>query len=408
MARRFLFLQGPISPFFAEVGAGLRGLGHAVHRINLCLGDRLFWQGPGAVDFTGRPGEWPGFIGQFMNTHRITDLVLLGEQRPYHRLAIAAARARGITVAVTDFGYLRPDWIVLEQDGMGGESRFPRDAAGIRALAAQCPPPDLTARYSDDFATQARWDMAFHLACLLPWPFPHYRSFLLHHPVPAYLGTGLQLLRRRAATRAAAATLARLVGGAPLYLFAMQMETDYSIRAYSRFPDMDSAIGEAVGSFARAAPPKAQLLVKVHPLDPGLKAWGRRVRRIAAAAGVAGRVHYLGGALPMEPVVEACRGVVTVNSTLGVKAIAMGRPTVALGRAIYDVPGLTWQGPLDGFWQGPAPPDAALTADFLRAITACLHVRGCFYTRPGLDVAVAGTVRRLHLGALNTPLAEAA
>jgi capsular polysaccharide export protein len=35
-------------------------------------------------------------------------------------------------------------------------------------------------------------------------------------------------------------------------------------------------------------------------------------------------------------------------------------------------------------------------------------VRGCFYTRPGLDVAVAGTVRRLHLGALNTPLAEAA
>jgi capsular polysaccharide export protein len=119
-------------------------------------------------------------------------------------------------------------------------------------------------------------------------------------------------------------------------------------------------------------------------------------------------VHYLGGALPMEPVVEACLGVVTVNSTLGVKAIAMGRPTVALGQAIYDVPGLAWQGPLDGFWQGAAPPDAALAVDFLRAITACLHVRGCFYTRPGLDVAVAGTVRRLHLGALNTPLAEAA
>ena len=32
-----------------------------------------------------------------------------------------------MSVAVTDFGYLRPDWIVLERDGMGAESRFPRD-----------------------------------------------------------------------------------------------------------------------------------------------------------------------------------------------------------------------------------------------------------------------------------------
>ena len=90
--RRFLFLQGPISPYFAEVAAGLRALGHTTHRINLCLGDRLFWHGPGAVDFRGRPGEWPGFVAAFLDRHQVTDLVLLGEQRPYHKPAIAAAR----------------------------------------------------------------------------------------------------------------------------------------------------------------------------------------------------------------------------------------------------------------------------------------------------------------------------
>src|SRR5687768_13381920 len=111
-SRRFLFLQGPITPFFAEVAAGLRALGHEAHRINLCLGDRLFWHGPGATDFRGRLAEWPGFIASFLDRHRITDLVLIGEQRPYHKPAIAAAKARGITVAVTDFGYLRPDWVV--------------------------------------------------------------------------------------------------------------------------------------------------------------------------------------------------------------------------------------------------------------------------------------------------------
>ncbi len=94
--RAFLFLQGPISPFFAEVAAGLRALGHAAHRINLCLGDRLVWRGPGAVDFRGRPADWPAFVARFLDERAITDLVLLGEQRPYHRAAIAAARARGV------------------------------------------------------------------------------------------------------------------------------------------------------------------------------------------------------------------------------------------------------------------------------------------------------------------------
>ena len=407
--RRFLFLQGPISPFFAEVAAGLRGLGHAAHRINLCLGDRLFWRGPGAVDYRGRAEDWPAFVGAFLDRHGITDVVLLGEQRPLHRAAIAEARGRGVAVAVTDFGYLRPDWIVLERDGMGAESRFPRDPEAIRALAARCPEPDLQPRHADDFAAQARWDVRYHLASLVPWPSRHYRRFLLHHPVPAYLGTAWRLLRRAAETRRDVALVAALRGrGAPLYLFAMQMETDYSVRAYSRFPDNDAAIAETVASFARAAPTDANLLVKLHPLDPGLKRWRNRIGRMAAAEGVAPRVHALVGALPAHEAIGACRGVVTINSTLGLRAVQLGRATRVLGQAIYDVPGLVWRGEADAFWTGAPPPDAALATDFTRAVAACLHVRGVFYARPGLDAAVAGAVRRLHLGALNEPLPEEA
>jgi capsular polysaccharide export protein len=186
----------------------------------------------------------------------------------------------------------------------------------------------------------------------------------------------------------------------------MQMETDYSVRAYSRFPDNDAAIAETVASFARAAPAEARLLVKLHPLDPGLKRWRSRIGRIAAAAGVAPRVHALTGALPADEAILACCGVVTINSTLGLRAVQLGRATRVLGRAIYDVPGLVWRGEADAFWTEAPPPDAALAADFTRAVAACLHVRGVFYARPGLDAAVAGAVRRLHLGALNEPLPE--
>lgn len=404
--RRFLFLQGPITPFFDEVGAGLRQLGHAVHRINLCLGDKLAWRGPGAEDFTARPETWPAFIAAFLDRHAITDIVLLGEQRFYHREAIAAARARGLTVVATDFGYLRPDWITFERDGMNRESRFPRDPGAILALAETLPPLDLAPRYRDSFLNQAAWDVAYHLANLVPGPFRHYDSHQIYHPIQVYLGTLLRLVMRKRANRRADAIIGHLRReGRPLFLMAMQMETDFSVRAYSSYPDLDTAIEEVVSSFAAHAPASAQLLVKVHPLDPAVKNWGRRVARVARRAGAADRVHYLGGG-NLGSITESVQGVVTINSTVGLRAIVDRLPTLALGDAIYKVQGLTHGGTLDSFWTEGHPPDPVLREAFLRGIGHCLHIRGVYYARPGLDAAVEAAVHRLHHGLVNEPVLE--
>lgn len=396
--RSFLFLQGPISPFFAEVAAALAARGHAVHRINLSLGDRLFWRGaPGRTEhFGGRPRDWPAHVAAYLDRHAITDIVLLGEQRDYHRAAIAAAHARGIAVTVTDFGYFRPDWITLERDGMGGDSRFPRDAAEIRRLAAGLPRADLTERLQDDFPRQARWDVLYHLANMLPWPFPHYRSHHLHHPLATYAGIGRRLLRRRAEYAEGARAL-EIVAGRPYWVFAMQMETDFSVRAYSTFKDMDTPVAKSVRSFAHHAPADALLIVKVHPLDPCLKRWSRRIPAIAAAAGVPNRVllaHH--GAL--DAMLAGSRGLVTVNSTVGLRALVLNRPVKALGQAVWDVPGLSHQGPLDLFWSEAEAPDPALRDDFLAALQATTQVRGVFYAPEGRARAVAETVERLEAG----------
>jgi capsular polysaccharide export protein len=329
-------------------------------------------------------------------------MVLLGEQRDHHVLAITAAHAAGVAVTVTDFGYLRPDWIILERDGMNRDSRFPRDPAAIRALAAGLPPVDERTRHLDDFGQQARWDMQYHLANLLPGRFRHYRSFLLHHPIPAYIGTGLALLRRRVEVRRAELLQASLPVEAPRWLFAMQMETDYSIRAYSDFKNMDQAIARVVASFARAAPAEGHLLVKLHPLDPGLKPWRRLVAAMAARHGVAGRVHFL-GAGNLDSMLKAARGVVTVNSTVGIRALQLGRAVHAMGEAIYRCPGLTHMGALDEFWVA-SPPDAELADAFLRAIAACLHIRGVYYREPGLTLAVAAAAARLERGLVGEAL----
>jgi len=403
--RQFLFLQGPISPFFSEMGTRLRGLGHGVHRINLCLGDRLLWRGPGAVDFKGVQAEWPAFVAGFLDAHRITDIVLLGEQRYYHREAIAAAGARGIPVVATDFGYLRPDWITFELDGLGRDSRFPRDPGAILALARTLPPPDFAVRHRDSFRNQAIMDVAYHLSSMIPGIFPNYRSHQIYNPLQVYAGTLLRIVTRRRANRRADAIMARLRDKGPLFLMAMQMETDFSVRAYSHYPDIDTAIEEVTRSFAGHAPAEAQLLFKVHPLDPAVKNWRRRIERIAREAGVAERVHYLGGG-NLGLITESVQGVVTINSTVGLRAIVDHLPTLALGQALYKIPGLAHDGPLDRFWREGRPPDPELREAFLRGIAWCLHLRGVYYARPGLDAAVEEAVRRLHHRLVNLPVVD--
>ena len=410
--KSFLFLQGPISPFFPALAATLKARGHRVLRINVCLGDHLLWKGlfwperqwrafhagdVPAEDFQGRLGEWHAHVRQVLDEHAVTDLVLLGEQRPYHRIAIAAAKARGIAVTATDFGYIRPDWIILERDGHNAVSHFPRDPVSILALAEGLPPLDGKRYFTDHFPTQARWDVLFHLSNLSLWPYSHFQGFQLHPIIPAYLGTAWRMALRGRTRRRAEALMARLPEDAPFYLFAMQMENDYSIRAYSPYPDMDTPLRETVRSFAAHAPPDAHLGVKVHPLDPGMKHWTARLRRMARRAGVEDRVHLL-DAIQLDPLLQRAAGVVTVNSTVGIHALQVGKPIIALGDALYRVPGLTHEGGLDSFWQEAHPPIAALTDAFLRAIGHHLHVRGGFYSPEGLAAAVAAAADRLEAG----------
>ena len=102
-----------------------------------------FGGGRESTEFRGSQQQWPAFIEQYLDQHQITDILLLGEQRFYHQHAIRLANARGIQVVTTDFGYLRPDWITFERNGMSANSDFPREPEKIIAMAEGLPDPDL-------------------------------------------------------------------------------------------------------------------------------------------------------------------------------------------------------------------------------------------------------------------------
>jgi len=393
--RAFLFLQGPIASFFDRLGRCLIARGHRVHRINLHFGDRLFWRLP-ATNYRGRFEDWREFVAGMMDRHHITDLVLHGDRRPYHIVAAEEARARGIAVIATDLGYVRPDWITLEHDGMTTYSRFPRDPAAIRALAARFPEPELGPRFHTPFWLIAALDIAYNLGLVFGRPFyPRYRYHSICHPFAEYAGWIWSRLKRLFTDRATAAEKHRLASlPGSYFLVPLQIATDFQIRAHSPFRGAREAVHEIIASFATSGSDR-NLVFVVHPLDNGLINWNRFITRLAGQFGIAGQVRALDGGTPGE-VLRNAAGVVTINSTVGVTALHHGVPVKVLGNAVFDIAGLTCQSPLAAFWHDPQPPDPGLMASFLRALIGTTQVKGGYYDPASQDCALAGFVERLE------------
>jgi capsular polysaccharide export protein len=147
----------------------------------------------------------------------------------------------------------------------------------------------------------------------------------------------------------------------------LQLDCDYQVRVHSPFRAMHLAIEHVLSSFAAHAPGAARLIVKLHPLDSGLVDWTALTGHLAVELGIADRLIVLDGG-DLGKVLARKPAVVTVNSTVGSLALACGLPVIALGKAVYDIAGLTFPGELHEFWAAPTPPDAALFDAFRRVL----------------------------------------
>lgn len=394
-SRRFLFLQGPPGPFFRMLGEALQARGAGVHRINLSGGDARDW-GHGATAYRGLMRDWPLFFDAFVQRHGVTDIVLFGDCRPVHMRATRLARLRGIHIHVFEEGYIRPDWMTLERDGVNGHSSFERDPHALLEAAARLPGipelPPITASFNRR-ARDSYWHYHSVVTGRLLMHFPFYRT---HRP-GSIIAEGIGWMRRFALrqrrVRQARETLSE-IEGRRYYLFPLQLSGDYQIRSHSPFLSMAMALDYVLASFARHAPGDCILLVKEHPLDVGLRNWRCTIRRRAAHHGVKGRVFHIDGG-DLQDLCEGSQGVVCVNSTSGTLALSAGMPVIVLGDAVYDVPGITHQGSLDRFWAKPELPDKALYEAFRKVLHARCLVRGGLASESATQTLVDNSIERL-------------
>lgn len=400
--RRVLFLQGPLSRLYKQVGINLRSRGLGVYRINFCAGDWLQWHGKGCTSYKGSVRDWQSFIERFLDDHAITDLVLHGDQRVYHRVAIKCARERDIFVAVTELGALRPGWMTLERNGLSTLSHFPEDPQIIREIAGRVGDVDLSPRFPSSFWLQTAPDVAYNLSNVFLKPFyPGYERHTIYPPVEEYLRGAARLLRQSKRDDQANRTISKIhERRARYFVLPIQLEGDFQLRRHSHFDSFAEVLDLVFSSLASFAPDSTELVLKSHPLDVGIENWQGVVRGLAEQHGLSDRIHYLDGGGLARPF-ERAAGVVTLNSTAGLEALQANLPVKTLVPAHFDISGLTHQGSFAEFWKDPEVPDTQLLEAYIRALAGTTQVRGSIHNPEGTEVAASNIADRIESREIN-------
>ncbi len=394
-----LFLQGPHGPFFRRLGSALQEQGDKVIRVNSCGGDVWDWPLAHTKRFHKKNVFWGTWIADLMDSEEVTDLHVFGDWRPLHREAVLLAKLRGLRIWAYEEGYLRPDYITMETDGVNGLSSLPKTREAMAAVAAKCPKPPVPRKLGNPQVYKTWLAIGHYAGTIFMWPF--FRHFQTHRPQSAsheVWGWFMRVLSRsRRKKRSAKELKAAYRSRAPYFLFPLQLDSDSQVRRYSPYSGMKEAISCVLTSFASAAPENTHIIIRNHPLDNGLIDYATFIDSFAKACGIRERVHFVEGA-KANRMMDKSIGVVVLNSTIGITALRLGKPVYCVGTAIYAMEGLainSEQMPLDDFWQQKRAPQRDALADFERVLKTHALINGNFYTPEGIDTAIDGILRRL-------------
>ena len=263
-------MQGPVGPFFSRIAEDLSQRGFTVHKINFNGGDKLFYKQSNAVDYVGNPEDWADYLKAFIKKKHISRIYVFGDCRYYHREARKLARLLAVDFFVFEEGYIRPNFLTLERDGVNGFSTLMNQPALVGVRAQEANDEQSSGRFV--FLLSAVFAMMYYMASsFYKSRFPHY----IHHRPVSCLSEGMKWIR------SGYKKLVHLNSGKRVikvldkrfqnqyFLCPLQVHCDMQVVEHSEFESIEQFICEVISSFAKHAPGDHALVFKHHPLDRG-------------------------------------------------------------------------------------------------------------------------------------------
>jgi capsule polysaccharide modification protein KpsS len=403
MFTKVLLLQGPIGPFFRRLSKELRQQGNLVYKVNFNAGDRWFYSDNKSIDFTGRPESWEEFLIGIINKYEIDRVYVFGDCREYHQVAREVTRRMGVRFFVFEEGYLRPDYITLEEDGVNGHTSITFPHQKSKGVVSLRPPKVEHQHFKGAFHLGAWYAIQYYIAAVLMRS--HY-PFYVHHRPMNILGEGgrwllsgwrkLRMMKR--SSRSVKVLMERSAGA--YFLVPLQVHVDMQVLKHSRFRSVEEFIEVTIRSFAAHSRDDISLVFKHHPMDRGYRDYTKLIQKLMREYGLKGRLFYVFDS-HLPTLLKHAAGTVTINSTVGLSSLHHGTPVKAMGSAIYDLEGLTFQQELDLFWNNPGEVDHQTFQQFRQHLLDTNQINGSFYQRRSKLETPTGMVwspylRQLH------------
>lgn len=377
-----LLLQGPMGPFFKKLDHYLRANGAQTFRICFNGGDRFFADEDNRFDYSGKTAHWKAFITDFCSEKKIQAIILYGDCRFYHRVAKDVATQSGIQIFVFEEGYVRPNFITLEANGVNAHSAVPRNSAFYKQLKPKRAASDDSRSLKYSYYRWTLFSIVYFIFMQLwrhRYPFnKHHRNTNIGFEIVYGIRNGLRKIRFALTEKPFLAAITNSMSK-KYFFVVLQVQYDFQISRHSPFGNMEDFIRSVMASFADHAPSDAYLVFKHHPMDRGRPLFYGYIRKLANQMGVSKRVIVVHD-VHLPTCLKNAMGTITINSTVGIASLFHGTPTIVLGEAFYDIDGLTCKGlPLNRFWTAYKTPDRKLFQQFHNYLIEKTQLWGSFY-----------------------------
>lgn len=375
--QRILLIQGKMGNFFSRFSSFLQKQGITVSKIHLNAGDAFFYRHRQHVfAYQNTLEKFDSFLIDVIERQQIQAVVCFGDCRPHHMIASVVCKQLNIGFFVFEEGYLRPDYITFQQDGINGNSQL--DLTNISKNLKSHQKPLRT--YNRFWRLCISAIIYYIIIYFNQKKFPHYQHYRgmdnwqeLLTWLKAPLLKIKYYFREKMVERHCTTWLSQRY-----FLVSLQVYNDSQITFHSDYADNIVFIEEILGSFAKFADKSHHLVFKHHPLDIAHRDYTDLIKQLSQNLGIFDRVHYCCDT-HLPTLIKHSLGMVTINSTTGLQSIFHGKPTKVMGRAIYNVKKLTVQDSLDDFWQNPIVPNREFYWQFRSYLIEQTQLNGSFY-----------------------------
>ena len=374
-----LLLQGPQGPFFSRLQKQFEEEGHNCWRVAFNGGDWIQSRFRRCIPYRDTLDNWQGWLRRCIETKKITHIFVYGDCRVYHAQAKIVCDELGIKFYAFEEGYIRPNYITLERDGVNANSGVCLE----QVENWQMRPWRQVKEVKHGYYCWAVFAIVYYIAMSLMKPLFRHCHHHRNDSAAYDAFTHIRSAYRKVVFGFQQKKYWSVLQNNPFFLVPLQVSYDAQLQQHSKHASMEAFIKEIMASFASHGNAEDLLVFKHHPMDRGNNHYGKLIRRLAVQYGLVDRVVYIHD-FNMPKLLKLAKGVVTINSTTSISAFHHGAPVKIVGRAFYDMQGLSDQKPLAQFWQAPERADTEFYLKLRNYLEYQNQINGNFYSLPGM------------------------